>query len=147
MSRVRAPLPAPYSGHFQMKIGVPTELKDQEFRVGLTPASVDALVAAGHDVALQRGCGVGSGISDEEFVAAGGHILEDADSVFDWGRNGDQGEGAGGDGVLPPARPDRSSSPTSTWRLCPSSRRLCSTAGLPESLMKPSPMHAGTCRC
>ncbi len=66
-----------------MKIGVPTELKDQEFRVGLTPASVDALVAAGHDVALQRGCGVGSGISDEEFVAAGGYILEDADSVFD----------------------------------------------------------------
>jgi len=67
-----------------MKIGVPTEVKDQEFRVGLTPASVHALATAGHEVVLQQGCGLGSGIPDAEYEAAGGRLLTDAESVFAW---------------------------------------------------------------
>lgn len=66
-----------------MKIGLPKEIKDNEYRVGLTPAGVNALVNAGHAVFVQKSAGEGSGFADELYVKAGGKILETADDV--WG--------------------------------------------------------------
>jgi alanine dehydrogenase len=65
-----------------MKVGVPTEIKTDEYRVALTPAGVRELVDAGHEVYVQRGAGVGSAISDEMYEAQGATILPDAASVF-----------------------------------------------------------------
>ncbi len=65
-----------------MRIGVPTEIKKQEFRVGLTPESVGELLAAGHEVAIQAGAGEGSGFTDPEYTDVGATILPDADAVF-----------------------------------------------------------------
>jgi alanine dehydrogenase len=66
-----------------MKIGLPKEIKDNEYRVGLTPAGVRALTDAGHEVFVQKTAGEGSGISDEQYVQAGGKLLDTADDV--WG--------------------------------------------------------------
>ena len=55
-----------------MKIGLPKEIKDNEYRVGLTPAGVNALSNAGHEVYVQKSAGEGSGFSDELYVKAGG---------------------------------------------------------------------------
>ncbi|HEX7829069.1 MAG TPA: alanine dehydrogenase [Thermoanaerobaculia bacterium] len=65
-----------------MRIGVPTEIKDNEYRVGMTPSGVRDLASDGHEVLVQKGAGLGSGFADEEYVAAGAKILPDADSVF-----------------------------------------------------------------
>jgi alanine dehydrogenase len=67
----------------RMKVGVPTEIKTDEYRVALTPAGVRELVEHGHDVMIQSEAGVGSTIPDEEYVAQGARILPDAQSVFD----------------------------------------------------------------
>ncbi len=61
-----------------MKVGLPTEIKVQEFRVGMTPAGVHALVESGHEVCVQKGAGLGSMITDEEYVAAGAKIVDTA---------------------------------------------------------------------
>ena len=68
-----------------MKIGLPKEIKDNEYRVGLTPAGVHALVAAGHTVFVQKTAGEGSGFADEQYVKAGGQLLETADDVWQTG--------------------------------------------------------------
>ncbi|RXK52077.1 alanine dehydrogenase [Aquirufa rosea] len=65
-----------------MIIGVPKEIKNQEFRVGLTPAGVLSLVAQGHQVFVQSQAGLGSGFSDEQYVQTGAQILHDAASVY-----------------------------------------------------------------
>jgi alanine dehydrogenase len=65
-----------------MKVGVPTEVKPDEYRVALTPAGVRELSDAGHEVYVQRGAGEGSGIDDQAYAAQGAAILEDADEVF-----------------------------------------------------------------
>lgn len=65
-----------------MRIGVPTEIKTQEYRVGLTPEGVGELTNAGHAVNVQSGAGLGSGLSDEEYKGVGANILSDADQVF-----------------------------------------------------------------
>lgn len=66
-----------------MKVGVPTEVKNNESRVALTPAGADRLVHEGHRVLVQSGAGVGSRISDDAFRAAGAEIVPDAADV--WG--------------------------------------------------------------
>jgi alanine dehydrogenase len=66
-----------------MKVGVPTEIKVDEYRVALTPAGVRELTQRGHDVYIQAGAGLGSAIKDEEYVAQGAEIVPDADAVFD----------------------------------------------------------------
>jgi alanine dehydrogenase len=66
-----------------MKVGVPTEIKTDEYRVALTPAGVRELVEQGHEVVIQAGAGVGSTIPDEEYTAQGARIAPDAKSVFD----------------------------------------------------------------
>jgi alanine dehydrogenase len=65
-----------------MKVGVPTEVKTDEYRVALTPAGVRELVDAGHTALVQSGAGLGSAITDEMYVAQGAAILPDAESVF-----------------------------------------------------------------
>src|ERR687895_506878 len=66
-----------------MKVGVPTEIKTDEYRVALTPAGVRELVEHGHDVIVQSGAGVGSTIPDEEYTAQGARLAPDAKSVLD----------------------------------------------------------------
>jgi alanine dehydrogenase len=63
-------------------IGIPTEVKDHEYRVGMIPAAVHALVAAGHQVIVQKGAGLGSSIPDEDYVEAGARIVPDAATVY-----------------------------------------------------------------
>ena len=66
-----------------MRIGVPREVKNHEYRVAITPIGVHELVAHGHDVYVEQDAGAGSSIPDEEYVAAGATILDSADDV--WG--------------------------------------------------------------
>ncbi|GAA5152994.1 alanine dehydrogenase [Pseudonocardia eucalypti] len=65
-----------------MRIAVPREVKDNEFRVALTPAGVHELVSRGHEVIVEQDAGAGSAILDEEYKAAGAQILGDAASVW-----------------------------------------------------------------
>src|SRR3954465_5071201 len=65
-----------------MKVGCPTEIKTDEYRVALTPAGVRELVEHGHDVVIQAGAGEGSAIADEEYTSQGAKILPDAAAVF-----------------------------------------------------------------
>ena len=66
-----------------MRIAVPTEVKNHEYRVALTPAGVQELVRHGHEVAVQAGAGRGSSLADADFAAAGAQIVEGPDAV--WG--------------------------------------------------------------
>jgi alanine dehydrogenase len=68
-----------------MKIGLPKEIKDNEYRVGLTPAGVNALSNAGHEVFVQKTAGEGSGFTDEQYVQAGGKLLDTADEIWQTG--------------------------------------------------------------
>lgn len=65
-----------------MRIAVPTEIKNNEFRVAITPAGVHELVSNGHEVLIQSGAGLGSSIPDEAYVAAGASIVADAASTW-----------------------------------------------------------------
>ena len=66
-----------------MKVGIPREVKNHEYRVAITPAGVHELVRNGHDVFIEQEAGVGSSIPDQDFVSAGATILPTADDV--WG--------------------------------------------------------------
>ena len=66
-----------------MLIGVPKEIKNHEYRVGLVPSSVNDLVHAGHEVIVQTGAGAGIGSSDDEYLAAGARIIGTAKEVFE----------------------------------------------------------------
>ncbi len=68
-----------------MKVGVPKEVKNHEYRVAITPAGVHELVRAGHQVFIEKNAGVGSAIPDHEFVAAGATVVGDADTVWEAG--------------------------------------------------------------
>jgi alanine dehydrogenase len=65
-----------------MRVGVPAELKDNEYRVAITPAGVRELVVHGHEVIIENDAGVGSSIPNEDFTRAGATIVPDADTVF-----------------------------------------------------------------
>ncbi|MDP2370736.1 alanine dehydrogenase [Rhodoferax sp.] len=65
-----------------MKVGLPKEIKNHEYRVGLTPASVRELTAHGHQVLVQTGAGTGVGLSDALYLAAGATLVADAQQVF-----------------------------------------------------------------
>ena len=66
-----------------MIIGVSKEIKNNENRVGLTPAGADALVKAGHKVLIEQGAGIGSGFEDEDYKATGAEIVVDKKKIFD----------------------------------------------------------------
>jgi alanine dehydrogenase len=65
-----------------MRIGVPTEIKNNENRVAMTPAGVVNLTQFGHEVYIESGAGLGSGFTDEDYTAAGGHIVESASEAW-----------------------------------------------------------------
>ncbi len=77
-----------------MKIGVPSEVKTDEYRVAITPAGVRELTARGHDVLLEAGAGTGSALSDDDYVMQGATIVADADEVFARAELDHQGQGA-----------------------------------------------------
>jgi alanine dehydrogenase len=66
----------------KMIIGVPKETKDKEFRVGIVPAGVRKLAQSGHSVRVEPGAGLGSGITDAEYEAAGAKLVDDAASLY-----------------------------------------------------------------
>jgi alanine dehydrogenase len=68
-----------------MKISIPKEVKNNEFRVAITPAGVHDLVSNGHEVFIERGAGLGSAISDEEYQTAGAKILDGAKQTWESG--------------------------------------------------------------
>jgi alanine dehydrogenase len=65
-----------------LRIGIPKEIKDHEYRVGMPPAGVHALVERGHQVAIETGAGVGSGFEDEDYRAAGAQVLAMPEEVW-----------------------------------------------------------------
>jgi len=65
-----------------VRVGVPTEIKNNEYRVAITPAGVSELVRRGHDVLIQAGAGNGSAITDADFTSAGATILDTAEQVW-----------------------------------------------------------------
>jgi alanine dehydrogenase len=66
-----------------VRIGLPKEVKDSEYRVGMIPAAVHALVVAGHEVGVEEGAGLGSGIPDQSYAEAGAKLVPDADAAYD----------------------------------------------------------------
>ena len=65
-----------------MRVGVPREIKPDEYRVGLTPTAVREYVSHGHAVIVEAGAGTGAGYPDEAYARAGATIVADADAVF-----------------------------------------------------------------
>src|ERR1700728_2417634 len=65
-----------------MIIGIPKEVKDDEYRVAITPAGVRELTSAGHTVYVEHDAGEGSALPDADFVATGAHIVHAADDVW-----------------------------------------------------------------
>ena len=65
-----------------MRVGVPKEIKNNEFRVGLTPPSVHELTAHGHQVLVQAGAGADIGLLDADYVAAGATVAATAQEIF-----------------------------------------------------------------
>ena len=65
-----------------MKIGCPTEIKPQEFRVGMTPNAAQEAITHGHEVIIQAGAGIGAGFTDEDYQAAGAAIIDTAEEIF-----------------------------------------------------------------
>ncbi len=65
-----------------MKVGIPKEIKNHEYRVAITPAGVMELVRHGHEVVIESGAGLGSSIPDSDYVAAGASMLPNADAVW-----------------------------------------------------------------
>lgn len=74
---------APKEGVGIVKVGIPREVKNHEYRVAITPAGVNEFTRHGHEVFVESGAGVGSSITDDEFAAAGAKILASADEVWD----------------------------------------------------------------
>ena len=68
-----------------MKVGIPREVKNHEYRVAITPAGVHELVRHGHEVLVEKDAGIGSSIPDADYIAAGARILDSADQVWEAG--------------------------------------------------------------
>ena len=66
-----------------MRVGVPKEIKNHEYRVGLVPSSVAELVHHGHEVLVERGAGLGAGLTDREYEVAGATIVVGPDEIFE----------------------------------------------------------------
>jgi alanine dehydrogenase len=70
------------AGRIAMRVGVPKEIKDNEYRVGLVPSTVRELAAGGHEVLVERGAGVGAGLAEADYEAAGARIVASAAEVY-----------------------------------------------------------------
>ncbi len=87
-----------------VKVGIPREVKNNEFRVAITPAGVHELVRDGHQVVVEKGAGAGSSIPDAEYTAAGAAILRHRRRGVGRRRPAAEGQGAGRRGVPPAAQ-------------------------------------------
>ena len=67
-----------------MKIGIPKEIKENEYRVGMTPSGVQTLVESKHDVFVQSGAGTGSRFSDNDYLAVGAKILKSIEEAVSY---------------------------------------------------------------
>lgn len=133
-------------GHTLSKVGIPKEIKDNEYRVAITLAGVKSLVSDGHTVYIEKNAGVGSGMSDDEYKAMGATILPDAASVF--------GES---DLILkvkepqaqevPMLKKGNCSLPTYTWLLCPNWLWIWLRLVLPVSLTRQCKPKTVNCPC
>src|SRR5438132_3617866 len=65
-----------------MIVGVPKEVKNNEYRVALVPSGAETLVEEGHTVLVEAGAGLGTGIEDDEYIAAGATVVNDPDDLF-----------------------------------------------------------------
>src|SRR5437868_12126743 len=74
---------SPSPGGCRMIVGVPKEVKTDEYRVAKIPVGVEELTRAGHKVLIEAGSGSGSGISDEQYAAHGAEIVADAATIWD----------------------------------------------------------------
>lgn len=66
-----------------MKIGIPREVKNNEYRVSLTPEAVRIITGQGHEVFVEKNAGSGSGIRDDQYIKAGASIAESRDELYD----------------------------------------------------------------
>lgn len=129
-----------------MRVGVPKEIKVQEYRVGLTPGAVREYVAAGHQVTVETGAGSGIGASDEVYQRAGAAIAESARDIF-----------ANSDMIVKVKEPQKSewaqlreSQILFTYlhlRRIPNKPRACSPRVALRSPMRPSPTRPVTSPC
>ena len=128
-----------------MIIGVPKEIKDNENRVAAIPATVQALASRGHTVLVQKGAGVGSGISDQSYESVGAKIVATARQVFKSAELILKVKEP-----LPPSIrccvPDRSSSPISTWRRTRPLPTRSSRGRSSASPTRPSRRRTAVCR-
>src|ERR1700733_15832229 len=77
------PCESPYHGESSiMRVGLPKEIKNHEYRVGLTPAGVRELVSHGHEVVVETAAGAEIGLSDDAYKAAGAVVVDTAQDVF-----------------------------------------------------------------
>ena len=65
-----------------MKIGVPKEIKNNEYRIGLTPKSTQALTHQNHEVYVEKNAGLGSGFTNEDYLNAGAKIIQTSQEIF-----------------------------------------------------------------
>ena len=99
-----------------MLIGVPKEIKNHEYRVGMTPLSVREAVRHGHKVIVETSAGAGIGASDEDYKKAGATIIKTGGGNLRPRRHDREGEGAAGGRAQDACARDRSSTPTCIWR-------------------------------
>ena len=130
-----------------MKVGIPREVKNHEYRVAITPAGVHELVRNGHEVFVEEDAGVGSSIPDDDLRR--GRRADPADRRRRLGRRRPDPQGQGADRARSTtgcARA-RSSSPTCTWPPTGRAPRRWSSARSPASPTRPSSCPTGRCRC
>jgi hypothetical protein len=108
-----------------MLIGVPKEIKNHEYRVGLTPSSVRELIHHGHKALVETKAGTGIGFDDAAYKAAGATIAPECRSCLRQGRHDREGEGAAGQGVQDACAPASCCSPICIWRRIPIRPRAC----------------------
>ena len=120
-----------------MRVGCPKEIKNHEYRVGLTPESAGELVHQGHEVWIETGAGNGIGAYDEEYVAAGAKIVDGPGPDFRRVRDGGEGQGTAGRSSAPSCAKARSSTPICTSRPIPSRPPTSSSRASPRSPTRP----------
>jgi alanine dehydrogenase len=76
------PFETPEKPEQHMRVGAPKEIKNNEYRVGLTPSAVTELVHAGHEVLIETGAGQGAGLSDDQYIASGARLARSAAELF-----------------------------------------------------------------
>ena len=140
--------PRPTPQECVMRVGVPAEVKDHEYRVAITPSGVHELRRARARGRSSRRTPVsGSSITDEEFVAAGATIVGSADDVWARGRPAAQGQGAGRRGVPPHARRPGAVHLPAPRRLAALHRRAARPPAPPRSRTRPCSCPTARCRC